>query len=82
MDRKVILVNLDHPAVAAPLNIGGVTDVAFRRLSYIIALTQYAVAVACEIQNRDPNIAADDALFEVRAALRRVTRTAAQLYAA
>jgi hypothetical protein len=77
---KEILINLDHPMVAAALGAGGVEDVGFRRLSYEIAFTQYAVAVAQEVLVRDPDMTADDALFEVRDALRRVTRRGAALY--
>lgn len=81
-DRKVILINLEHPAVEAALKLGGVEDLAFRRLSYEIAFTQYALAIAKETYNRDPGMSPDDALYEVRDALRRVTRSAARLYGA
>jgi hypothetical protein len=77
---KEILINLDHPMVSAALGKGGVEDVGFRRLSYEIAFTQYSVAVAQEILTRDPDMTADDALYEVRDALRRVTRRGAGLY--
>jgi hypothetical protein len=79
-DHKVILINLDHPMVSAAKGVGGVEDVAFRRLSYEIAFTQYALALAKEVYERDPDITADDALFEVRDALRRVTSRGAALY--
>jgi hypothetical protein len=79
-DRKQILINLDHPAVVAAKGIGGVDDPAFRRLAYEIAFTQYALAVAREVYETDPAITADDVLFEVRDALRRVTASAAILY--
>lgn len=77
---KEILINLDHPMVSAALGKGGVDDIGFRRLSYEIAFTQYSVAVAQEILTRDPDMSADDALYEVRDALRRVTRRGAGLY--
>ncbi len=77
---KEIVINLDHPMVAAAIGNGGVADIGFRRLSYEIAFTQYSVAVAQEVLTRDPDMTADDALFEVRDALRRVTRHGAALY--
>jgi hypothetical protein len=80
--QRIILINLDHPAVAAALAGGGTEDVTFRRLSYEIAFTQYAVALAQEYLKRDPDLDANDILFEVRDALRRVTRKAAYLYQA
>lgn len=79
---KVILINLDHPMVEAALGLGGVEDLGFRRLSYEIAFSQYALAVSQEFLKRDPDLTADDVLFEVRDALRRITRKAAYLYQA
>jgi hypothetical protein len=81
-DRKVILINLDHPMVAAAKAATGINDVSFRRLAYEIAFTQYALALAREVYEKDPAITADDALYEVRDALRRVTAMAAPIYAA
>jgi hypothetical protein len=77
---KEIVINLDHAAVKAALAVGGVDDVAFQRLSYEIAFTQYSLAVAQEMLNRDPHLTADDTLYEVRDTLRRITRLGAQLY--
>ena len=77
---KVILINLDHPMVAAAVGLGGVEDITFRRLSYEIAFGQYALAVSQEFLKRDPDLTADDVLYEVRDAMRRVTRKAAYLY--
>jgi hypothetical protein len=79
---KVILINLDHPMVSAAMGIGGVDDIAFRRLSYEIAFVQYALAVSQEFLKRDPDLTADDVLYEVRDTLRRITRKAANLYEA
>jgi len=77
---KVILINLDHPMVEAAIGLGGVEDIAFKRLSYEIAFCQYALAVSQEFLKRDPDLTADDVLYEVRDALRRVTRKASNLY--
>ncbi len=75
-----ILINLDHPAVAAALESGGVDNVAFRRLSYEIAFTEYAIALGYEEAREDPEIEADDLLFDVRRAMNRVARAASELY--
>lgn len=75
-----ILINLDHPAVAAALQSGGVDNVAFRRLSYEIAFTEYAIALGYEEAREDPEIEADDLLFDVRRAMNRVARAASELY--
>lgn len=76
-----ILINLDHPAVKNALRGGAVSDPNFRRLSYEIAFTEYSVALGYEMAERDPDIPADDLLYEVRATLNRVAASAASLYA-
>lgn len=78
--EKVVLINLDHPMVAAARNALGIDDPGFLRLSYEIAFTTYALGLARELLARDPDLTGDDVLFEVRDTLRRVTRRAASLY--
>lgn len=77
---KTILINLDHPMVAAALGQGGVDDLGFRRLSLEIAFSSYALALGQEMLGRDPDLTGDDLLYEVRDTLRRITRRAATLY--
>ena len=76
-----ILINLDHPAVKNAIKSGGTEDPNFRRLSYEIAFTEYSVALGYEMSERDPDIPADDLLYEVRSTLNRVAASAADLYA-
>lgn len=75
-----ILINLDHPLVAAALGDGGVEDTSFRRLSYEIAFSEYAMGLGYEVSQQDPNIAADDLLYEVRSTLNRISTAAVALY--
>ena len=75
-----ILINLDHPVVAAALGDGGEEEPSFRRLSYEIAFSEYAMALGYEMAKRDSQIAADDLLYEVRFTLNRVSVAAAALY--
>jgi hypothetical protein len=75
-----ILINLDHPAVKNALKSGGIEDPSFRRLSYEIAFTEYSVALGYEMSERDPDIPADDLLYEVRSTLNRIAASAADLY--
>ncbi len=76
-----ILINLDHPAVRNAARSLGIEDANFRRMSCEIAFTEYSVALGYEMASRDPDIPADDLLYEVRAALNRVAASAAALYA-
>lgn len=75
-----ILINLDHPVVKAALGEGKVEDPTFRRLSYEIAFSEYAMALGYEMLREDPNIPADDLLYDVRSSLNRVAAAAAPLY--
>ncbi len=75
-----ILINLDHPAVKNALKSSGIEDPNFKRLSYEIAFTEYSVALGYEMSERDPDIPADDLLYEVRSTLNRVAASAADLY--
>jgi len=75
-----ILINLDHPVVSAALAGGGIEDSGFRRLSYEIAFSEYAIALGHELLKQDPNMNGDDLLFEVRRSLNRVAASAAALY--
>jgi hypothetical protein len=75
-----ILINLDHPVVAAALSDGVVEDPGFRRLSYEIAFSEYAMALGYELLKQDPNMPGDDLLYEVRSSLNRVAASAAALY--
>lgn len=76
-----ILINLEHPVVRNALRSGGVDDLNFRRLAYEIAFTEYSVALGYEMAEQDPDIPADDLLYEVRSTLNRVSASAASLYA-
>lgn len=80
-EERTIYVNLDHPQIAAALAIGGVDDVAFRRLAYEVAFSEYSIALASELaaENyyRDPT----DAIYDIRDTLNRISKSAAALYA-
>jgi len=75
-----ILINLDHPVLSAALSDGSVEDAGVRRLSYEIAFSEYAMALGYELLKNDPNMPADDLLYEVRSSLNRVALSAAPLY--
>jgi len=75
-----ILINLDHPVLAAALQHSSVQDVTFRRLAYEIAFSEYAMALGYEALKDDPDLPGAGLLYDVRATLNRVSRAAAQLY--
>ena len=75
-----ILLNADHQVLAAAKAGGDIEDPAFKRLSYEIAFSEYAIGLGYELANDDPGYPADDLLYEVRASLNRVSKAAAPLY--
>jgi hypothetical protein len=75
-----ILINLEHPLVMAALGDGQVEDTTFRRLSYEIAFSEYAMGLGYELSQQDPNMPPDDLLYEVRSTLNRISSAAVALY--
>ncbi len=75
-----ILINLDHPVLKAASKESGTESIGFLRLSYEIAFSEYAMALGYLTARKDPDIPADDLLFEVRACLNRVSVASASLY--
>lgn len=80
-EHRAIYVNLDHAQVAAALARREPSDPVFRRLAYEVALTEYALALARELDARQWFSDTGDALFEIRDTIDRVAKLAAPLYA-
>jgi hypothetical protein len=76
-----IQINTANPTVTAALGSGGIDDPAFKRLSYEIAFSEYAIGLGYELLKQDPGMPGDEVLFDVRDSLNRVSAAAAHLYA-
>jgi hypothetical protein len=74
-----ILINLDHAVVKAALAEGKVEEPTFRRLSYEIAFSEYAMALGYEMVQQDPGIPGDDLLYEGQWSSHRIAVAAAAL---
>ncbi len=79
-EERTIYVNLDHPQIAAALAIGGVDDVAFRRLAYEVAFSEYSIALASELAAENYYRDLTDPIFDIRDTLNRISKAAAGLY--
>lgn len=79
-DRRTIIINLDHPEVAAAFKLSGPDDPAFVRLTWEVAVTEYAVALAQELAEQ--YLGPDEALYDIRDTINRVSRRLTGLYAA
>jgi hypothetical protein len=79
-DTRTIFINRDHPVVKAARALPD-DEASFRRLTFEIAFTTYAIALADLQFERDPALSSSDATYEIRNALERVWANAGSLYA-
>lgn len=79
-DERTIYINLDHPQVSAAKGTLSIDDPAFQRLSYEVAFSEYAVALASELYRRDEYLDAGEPIFDIRETLNRLARRGAALY--
>ena len=79
-EKRTIYVNLDHPQIAAARQGRSPEEPVFRRLAYEVAFSEYAIAVASELDNRGEYIDASDPIVDIRETINRVARAAASLY--
>jgi len=79
-EERTIYINLDHPQIEAAKHVGGIEDVAFRRLAYEVAFSEYSIALASELAGEDWYHDMTDPIFDIRDTLNRISRSAARLY--
>lgn len=79
-DERTIYINLEHPQIAAARAIGGTDDVAFRRLSYEVAFSEYAIALASEMAGSSYYVDVTEPIVDIRETINRISRSAADLY--
>lgn len=79
-EHRTIFINLDHPQIAAALALGGIEDITFRRLSYEVAFSEYAIALSSELAGGDWYHDITDPIVDIRDTLNRISRAAASLY--
>ncbi len=80
-EHRTIYVNLDFPQIAAAKRGHGHEDPVFKRLAYEVAFSEYAVALAVELERRGEYLDPSDPIVDIRETLNRVARQAAELYA-
>lgn len=75
-DTKTIFINLDHPQIASAFETGGnVTNSRqFREICYEAAAVEYSIALPYEKLEKDEFYQTEDALFDVRDTIDRVTK--------
>jgi hypothetical protein len=77
-DTRTIVINLDHPQlVVAKANAGSIEGREFRQLCHEIAFVEYAIALPYEMAQQSEYYDVEDALYEIRETINRITRRAA-----
>jgi hypothetical protein len=79
-DDRTIYINLEHPQLVAAIGSGDIDDPVFRRLAYEVAFSEYAIALASELESRGHYIDPSDPIVDIRLTLNRLARKAALLY--
>lgn len=78
--ERTIYVNLDFPQLVAAREKSSTEDPLFKRLAYEIAFSEYAIALAYELDEREEFTDTSDPIYEIRETLNRMGRRAASLY--
>ena len=75
-ETKTIFINLDHPQIASAFEAGGKrTDARqFREICYEVAAIEYAIALPYEKLEKDELYRPEDALFDVKETIDRITK--------
>ena len=79
-DNRIILINLDHPQISAAKGSGPVENLVFKRLAYEVAFTEYAIALASELDSRGEYIEPSDPILDIQETVNRLAVRAASLY--
>lgn len=79
-DKGVFTVNLEHPVLKSALKHLAIEDIGFIRLSHEIVFTEYALALANMASVEDPDIPADDVIYDARETINRISAKSALLY--
>lgn len=79
-DRGLFIINLDHSVVKSANKALGIEDIGFIRLSHEIVFIEYALALANMAAVDDPDIPADDVIYDARETINRISAKSAILY--
>ncbi|MDX8411269.1 MAG: ATP-binding protein [Mariprofundaceae bacterium] len=78
--NRTIFVNLDHPQLIAAKGEASIEEPLFKKLSYEIAFSEYAFALAYLMNENGNYIEVSDAIVEIRDTVNRLAKRAASLY--
>lgn len=79
-DERTIYINIDHPQLVAAGSEKSTEEPLFLRLSYEVAFSEYAIALAAELNANDEWIDPSDPILSIRETINRIARKAADLF--
>jgi hypothetical protein len=79
-EDRTIYINTDHPQLIAAKGMDSVESTIFQRLAYEIAFSEYAIALAAELNANGEYIDPSDPIVSIRETINRIARKAAHLY--
>lgn len=78
--ERTIYINLEHPQLAIARNGNPTDNPIFQRLAYEVAFSEYAVALAAELNENEEYTDTSDPIVDIRETINRIARKAAALY--
>jgi len=78
--ERTIYINLDHPQLVAAKGNGTIDEPTFKKLAYEVAFTEYAIALAGELNSNGEYIEISDPILDIRDTINRVARKIAYFY--
>jgi hypothetical protein len=79
-EERAIYINIEHPQLVYAMGSGSVEDPIFQRLSYEVAFSEYCIALAAELNQRNEYIDTSDPIVAIRESINRIARKAAHLF--
>lgn len=79
-DERAIYINLDHPQLVAAQGSDSIEASFFKKLTYEVAFTEYAIVLASELNSNGEYTDTSDAIVDIRETVNRIARNAAQIY--
>lgn len=79
-ETRTIYINIEHPQLVAAKGSDSVDNTIFKRLAYEVAFTEYAIALAVELNSNDEYTDPSDPIIDIRDAINRIAVKAASLY--
>jgi hypothetical protein len=71
-DNRTIYINLEHPQIFAARQRGGLEEPSFRRLSFEVAFSEYAIALASEMAGAGHYLDPVDPITDIRSTINRL----------